>query len=150
MIETAFVQSLNKVLPSKVHHQSFTWAALAHNGTPDHYYDLDTDLWVEYKLVKSWTGGIDVNDLLSAAQKRWLLRRYTAGQNACVIVGIETKGRVNHALILPTPEDWLRAYTADEVSTKRVARSSIIPYILSRVTNACATANDRYAAAQRD
>lgn len=90
------------------------------NGTPDQYYDLDTqhprcpalpgsDLWVEYKWLDTPPRRA-FTPKLTDLQQQWLLRRHEVGGNAWVIVGFPTKKDSvrKSGFILTDPKVWER------------------------------------------
>lgn len=108
MNEHAFTKAVMNKLPKDVHRQSMTPVCITAPGTPDRYIDYRRDLWAEFKMAKTHgREGYDMQDrknFISARQELWLNRRYKAGQNCCVVVGVPSdKAR---GFILWTPEEW--------------------------------------------
>lgn len=105
MNEHSFTKAVVGKLPAAVHVQSMTMASLTTNGTPDRYLDYKTDFWVEFKYAKTFGNkGYDVGKMLSGPQREWLRRRYKAGHNCCVVVGVPSdKAR---GFILTKPSEW--------------------------------------------
>jgi len=106
--EHKFTKAVIDKLPASVHVQSMTPVCITAPGTPDRYLDYNKDLWAEFKMAK--THGRDGYDMqhrknfISARQELWLNRRYAAGQNVCVVVGVPSdKAR---GFILWTPQEW--------------------------------------------
>lgn len=106
--EARFVSLVHGKLPSIVHRQSMAFTYT--NGTPDQYYDRKEgrarDLWVEYKWLSSPPVRTFVPNV-SELQGAWLRRRWSAGQNAWVIVGFpatrqSTLSRAGYILIGPS------------------------------------------------
>ena len=105
MNEHGFTKAVVDKLPSAVHVQSMTFAALSHNGTPDRYFDYCSDLWGEFKYANSYgSKGYDVEKMLSGPQMRWLRRRYEAAGNCIVIVGVPSDRY--RGFILTSPAEW--------------------------------------------
>ena len=105
MNEHSFTKAVINKLPAEVHVQSMTMASLTTNGTPDRYLDYKTDLWVEFKYAKTFGNkGYDVGKMLSGSQKEWLRRRWKAGKNALVVVGVPADRA--RGFILTTPDEW--------------------------------------------
>ena len=134
MNEHSFTKSVLRPLPKDVHVQSMTMAALTTNGTPDRYLDYKRDLWVEFKYADTSGArkGLDVGHMLSGPQKRWLRRRYTAGGNAVVIVGVPS----DHArgFILETPELWEGRVDTEYIMKNLKRAPELAAYLLSRVS----------------
>lgn len=140
MKESTFMQAVCRKLPPAVHHQSMTGASSVSNGTPDQYFDYDTshhdtmvvsDLWVEFKYATLTRNGINVGKMLTPLQKRWLLRRFDAGSNACVIVGV----RAAHAcgVVLEHPEQWDTIVSREFVLQKQISAAQLAQYIVKRL-----------------
>lgn len=112
-----------------------TFASVSHNGTPDYYYDQAFDLWVEYKRFDR-TLGVFAHPP-TEAQITWLNRRYTAGGNACVIVGWEKAPRQRYGMLLETPALWERErFDTAEVLALSVPVADIAAYINQRTLDA--------------
>jgi hypothetical protein len=109
MKESQFVRIICNDLPKTIHQQSLTSASETYNGTPDRYLDANlppeqmhmrtSDLWLEFKVLKSLPrdGYVRVMPLpgkktaqghLTVMQARWITRRWDNGLNAFVIVGL--------------------------------------------------------------
>lgn len=129
MRESQFYRAVDAKLPKSIHRQSMT--GLTFNGTLDRYYDgTKADYWVEYKAWPSMPrdGTVCVKPTpdmpksrpghLSAAQLRWLTRRWKTGKNAAVVVVLPNRT----ALILTQPKQWVEpvpitgAVSIDEVA----------------------------------
>ena len=85
MHESKYTAAVNKKLPKGI----YAWKIQASfaNGLPDTWYSgPSTDLWVEYKMVRTNKREIDCTKLLSPLQLRWLNTRYHEGRNVAVIV----------------------------------------------------------------
>jgi hypothetical protein len=108
-------------------------AAVTHNGTPDRYIDFKRDLWVEFKYAKTkGTDGYNVGEMLSAQQKVWMRRRFEAGQNAIVVVGIPAPRALGFVSVHPA--EWEGTVPADVWRTRVIRASEIAAYILQRVS----------------
>lgn len=105
MNEHQFTKAVINKLPKDVHVQSMTMASLTTNGTPDRYLDYKVDLWAEFKMAKTHgKHGYNVGDMLSGPQRIWLGRRYKAGGNCVVVVGVPSDRA--RGFILTTPDEW--------------------------------------------
>lgn len=94
MRERQLIDAIHRRLPKSLHRQSMTLGSLTSNGTPDYYYDGPrSDLWVEYKQLKSMPRNkiVDCGRLLTPLQQQWIVRRHDNGKNAVVIVGLPNK-----------------------------------------------------------
>lgn len=108
MKERAFIDAVHRVLPKDIHRQSMTLGSQSFAGTPDYYYDWMLDLWVEYKVLRKddhFPRVLPEDALPSELQRQWLGRRFAAGGNAVVAVGLKIKGRA-HGFLLETPDEW--------------------------------------------
>lgn len=101
MKESLVKGNINRHLDPTIYKQSLTGAAISGNGIPDHYYDgRSADLWIEYKALNRLPRAPTISVAprpnvkqqpkghLTPLQFRWLTRRWTAGENAFVILGI--------------------------------------------------------------
>lgn len=132
MNEHSFTEAVVGKLPRHVHRQSMTMAAVTHNGTPDRYIDYKRDLWVEFKYAKTkGTKGFNVGEMLSAQQKVWLRRRYEAGQNAIVIVGVPDVRARGFICADPTAWEADRLLVLDDDIWKA---STLAAYLTMRVS----------------
>lgn len=127
---------MNK-LPREVHVQSMTLAALSTNGTPDRYLDYKRDLWVEFKMAdtygnKGYNVGADDKGMLSPKQREWLRRRWTAGFNAVVIVGVPSdKAR---GFVLTEPDEWETRVMPEVFIPRLMYAAQLAAYLLERVS----------------
>ena len=138
MNEHSFTEAVVNKLPKDVHVQSMTMASLTHTGTPDRYIDLNRDLWVEFKYAKTFgTKGYNVGEMVSERQKKWLKRRWDAGANAIVIVGVpssDSKVARARGFVLTHPSEW-EGIILPEVFIPRLRwAAELAGYILERVT----------------
>jgi hypothetical protein len=132
--EHGFTKAVLKLLPKDVHVQSMTGASMTMNGTPDRYIDWHHDLWVEFKYADT-TGmrnGIAVHKMISALQHRWLKRRFDAGGNALVILGLPSDR--TRGVLLPTPELWCKQVTPEYIVRNIKTAPELAAHILERVT----------------
>ena len=111
-----------------------TMASLSQNGTPDRYIDYRHDLWVEFKYAKTSgaRNGLDIGGMLSESQKLWLGRRFEAGGNAVVIVGVPSDR--TRGFVVETPELWLGRVDTAYIVKHIKSAPELAAYILSRVT----------------
>jgi hypothetical protein len=101
--EAIFKDGVHKQLPPKevVYRQSmFTGFS---NGTPDHYYEAKSHLWIEYKwLEKVPLKGTTPRELLSAQQLEWAKRALKSNQPWACVTGVgrgkEARGVICGAL----------------------------------------------------
>lgn len=137
MNEHGFTKAVLTKLPKDVHIQSMTMASLTTNGTPDRYLDFKRDLWVEFKMAntfgnKGYNVGADDKSMLSAPQKRWLRRRYAAGKNCVVVVGVPSdKAR---GFILYEPAMWESRVMPDEFMSRLMYASEIAARLLELIS----------------
>lgn len=132
--ESGFIESLGNKLPSDVHSQSMTMAATVCPGTPDRYYDLVRDLWVEFKVVNGKLGKLLPQSALpTEKQCVWLNRRYAAGGNAVVLVGVMVRSRW-HGIILDSPDLWTVRHPREFVEARLRPVSELADYLLSRIS----------------
>lgn len=137
MKESGFVKSVCRLLPGDVYQQGMAASAMGSNGTPDRYFDCKRDLWVEFKMADSqgnrgYNVGIGDNSMLTGLQKRWLQRRWKAGSNACVIVGVPSDR--TRGFVLESPEEWLAVVRKEFFIPRLKYAPELAAYILSRVS----------------
>lgn len=132
MNEHGFTRAVMRLLPKDVHVQSMTTASTSYAGTPDRYIDYKHDLWVEFKYAQT-TGrhGVAVEKMLSPLQKRWLRRRYNAGHNACVIVGLPSDRA--RGIVLEDPSEWECRVVPEWIIERIKTAPELANYILKRV-----------------
>jgi hypothetical protein len=130
MTEHPFVRSVHNRL-KKQYPSLYVWKIndAYQGGVADAYYSGQSDLWVEYKYVKSLPKRdntiVDVG--LSDLQKIWLRARHTEGRNVCVIVG-SPEG----VLILPGIE-WDKSISRAQFISSAVDKSEVVAYIGTQV-----------------
>lgn len=135
MKERAFIDAVHRRLPKEVFRQGMTAVSMTHGGTPDYYYDLERDLWVEYKAFSRddhLPALIPERDLPTDLQRHWLDRRYKAGGNALVIVGLKINGRA-HGFMLETPEQWSVRHPKEWYSPRILPVTEIASRLLLRL-----------------
>lgn len=95
MIESQYTQAIHKRLPPDV----YKWKINDNfaGGVPDAFYRVLNEpsqkpLWVEYKLIKKLPAKNDtiIKPNLSQQQLMWLLQARQSGENAIVILGVES------------------------------------------------------------
>jgi hypothetical protein len=146
MREASFILSVHRHVPATVHVQGMTSASMTHSGTPDYYYDQRFDLWVEYKRFDKL--GVYAHPP-SKAQLLWLNRRYTAGGNACLIVGWEETPRKRFGMVLEAPALWERErFDRADVLAMSVPVADIAAYIVKRTLDASHRQSSSIPAAQ--
>lgn len=132
MNEHSFTRAITRLLPSDIHCQSMTAASMTYAGTPDRYIDWHRDLWIEFKYVKRiGRAGVNMGDMVSALQKRWLLRRFLAGGNACVVCGVPSDR--TRGFVLETPAEWSSIVPRETVIEKIKPAPELAAYIIKRV-----------------
>lgn len=136
MKESAFRTSVLRHVPAHVHAQPMPAGALgAFPGTPDHYFDWKRDLWVEWKALNRedhLPASIPNDALPTEKQRAWLNRRFAAGGNAVVIVGVKLRSRM-YGFVLESPSEWgspgpLRAWYEPRLRSA----AELAAYILER------------------
>ena len=138
MNEHGFTKAILRILPASVHVQSMTMAALTTNGTPDRYLDYKRDLWVEFKYADTSGArkGLNVGEgdksMLSAQQKLWLRRRFDAGGNALVVVGVPSDR--TRGFVLTEADHWESRVSPEFIMRNIRNAPEIAAYILSRVS----------------
>lgn len=128
--ESKFIKTVHRYVPDGVY-----WMK-NHNqylgGVPDVWYSGDkADLWIEYKFIVVPARGetiIDVRDLLSALQKKWLFDRLLEGRNVAVIVGCEAGGVWFDKL------SWAVPITTKEFNHRLVDRKTLAKSIYDATT----------------
>lgn len=123
-------------MPSWVHDQPNPATFMGASGTPDHYFDYHTDLWVEWKVLRRddhLPARIPKESLPTEVQQRWLRRRFEAGGNAVVIVGIKLRARA-YGVVLDTPDVWERGLEKEAYEPLIVPSAELAAYITQRVT----------------
>lgn len=105
-------------------------------GTPDTYYDFKRDLWVEYKVLRRddhLPKIVPADSMPTELQKLWLDRRFKAGANACVIVGIKIRGRA-HGFVLEAPDEWACPPHRTWYEPRLLPAANLAAYIHRRVS----------------
>lgn len=129
--EHTFVRSIHGILRRK-HPKLYVWKINANyaGGVPDAYYSMKSDLWVEYKYLKSLPQKPEtiVQYRLSELQKDWLIRRDAEGRDVCVVVG-SPQGN----LILPGTA-WRRQITSADFISRAVDNIEVAAYIHDQVS----------------
>lgn len=132
MNEHGFTRAVTRLLPAEVHCQSMTTASLSYGGTPDRYLDYHRDLWVEFKYAKHvGRNGVAVGRMLSSLQRQWLRRRFDAGGNACVVVGVPSDRA--RGFVIERPEDWEGATGRDWIIHNVYSAAELAAYLLRRI-----------------
>lgn len=128
MLESAFRTAVLTKLPRRIHRQPMMASMMGCAGTPDTYLDGERDLWVEWKVLPQddkLPAVLPTKSTPTALQQLWLTRRWNAGGNAVVLVGIKLRGRA-YGFVLESPQEW----------------SSVTPLKLDRYTNSMRSAAD--------
>lgn len=111
MKEKDLYRAIDKEIPRSIYRMSMTGAAMTANGVPDRYYDGEnSDLWVEYKMLKNIPRSKIVVGAYTPLQLHWMERRWNNYQgrphiNAANVVGIV--GLPNKTAVIQfTPQEW--------------------------------------------
>ena len=125
MNETGLRAAVNDKVKRILHVQSMTYASLSTNGTPDNYYDGPiSDLWAEYKMLKSMPrSGIAIG-AYSPQQLRWMTRRWRHGRNVIGLVGLPNRT----VCVQHTPEEWLNGTTVTSAITIKETATWLINF----------------------
>jgi hypothetical protein len=124
--ETVFKDNVNRRIDF---HNQTTYTPY-YNGTPDHWYSKDRDLWIEFKFKTSRPREYyNWEKLLSPDQFRWCTNRYLEGRHVWVVVGIEN-GRKARGYILRAPS---HSILKDGFDLEVVS----VPEIAKRITRHC-------------
>lgn len=123
MIESQYQAAVQKRLPSHIY--KWTIQDKQQGGIPDAFYrNLQSKsgrpLWSEYKYVKKLPKRDDTYVIpgLSPLQQIWLRQAIDAGEQACVIIGVEeVRSATNGAcgVILTKPDEWVNGLRAAEM-----------------------------------
>jgi hypothetical protein len=134
MNEHGFTKAVLKLLPRDVHVQSMTTASLTHGGTPDRYIDYKSDLWVEFKYADTsgMRNGIAIGRMITPLQHRWLERRFLAGGNVMVILGLPSDRA--RGIFLETPEAWQGHVDPEMIAQRITDAPRLAARILERVS----------------
>lgn len=98
-------------------------------GVADAYYSWDSDMWIEYKFLKSLPKreSTVINLGLSQLQQTWLRNRHGEGRKVCVIVGTPAG-----SLILPGL-DWAREINSADFLNSSVDKSEVVAHIVCQL-----------------
>lgn len=136
MKESAFRTSVLNKVPAWVHRQPNPATFMGMSGTPDHYFDFHSDLWVEWKIFSTddhLPAFINPTKLLSPAQTRWLNRRWDAGRNAVVVAGVKLRARA-HGVVLASPDEWSTPLPREKYEPLLAPSADLAKYITERVS----------------
>lgn len=99
-------------------------------GVADAYYSGHTDMWIEYKYIKSLPkrDSTVIVPGLSQLQKDWLRARHQEGRKVCVIVGSP-----DGSLILPGVS-WEELISSADFKSSMVDKNSVVAYIRGQLT----------------
>lgn len=116
MNESGFTRKVNGHLRSGIYSWKISDRFTA--GIPDAYYSgRESDLWVEYKLIKGDLHSTSLPAALSKLQAKWLRDRMEEGRNVAVIVGVGT----THGLILTGASIFQPLVLEDKVTVAELA-----------------------------
>lgn len=135
MLESAFRNSVLSKLDKSIHRQPMLAGAMGCSGTPDTYVDYKDDLWIEWKVLRRDDHlplVIPKESMPTELQKLWLNRRYAAGKNAIVLVGVKLRGRA-YGFVLDSPEAWSSSPRKDQYESSVCSASELAAYIARRV-----------------
>lgn len=98
-------------------------------GVADAYYSGRTDLWIEYKFLKSLPkrDSTVLSLGLSPLQVGWLRARHGEGRKVCVVVGSP-----DGSLILPGVA-WAELITCADFKNSMVDKNAVVAYIQSQL-----------------
>lgn len=124
--ETRYIARVNASLPEWVHYEK------THNrfrrGMPDSYYEGNKEcLWVEYKYSAQRPQRLNVANLLTELQRRWLRRAAGNNRPVAVILGSPVGGVILPQLTWEKPLQNPPLYSPNEVAQwiiKMTMRSS--------------------------
>lgn len=136
MLESAFRTAVLAKLPRHIHRQPMLAGMMGTAGTPDTYFDYITDLWCEWKVLPAddkLPAVVPAKSLPTVAQRDWLDRRWNAGRNAIVIVGVKLRGRA-HGFVLDSPPAWSTAPLRDHYEQNLCSAADLAKYIEERVS----------------
>ena len=123
MTEADYTRAVHKRLPACVYRWKIADRFTA--GIPDAYYSNSSDLWVEYKYIKSVPAKKLIIPALSALQRKWLTDRKTEGRNVAVIVGTP-----QGAVISTNQLEWVQGIPCLEF----LHRKDVAAWIADQVT----------------
>lgn len=103
MRERAFYEAINRRLPKSIHTQSLTPLSMYMGGTPDRWYEgKKRDLYVEFKVLGSIPRSEIIKGTYTAAQIRWMSRRWAKRGDIIGLVGLPNMT----AAIQLGPREW--------------------------------------------
>lgn len=125
MNESNYTQSIHKLLPSYIYKWKIN-ASFA-KGVPDAYYSsTKSDIWIEYKYLKSIPARCRIIPNLSRLQYKWLTSRLKEGRNVAVIVGTP-----DGSYVLKKPLEWSEGIDASK--RKALSKREIASWIEQQV-----------------
>ena len=136
MLESAFRTAVTSKVPRHIHRQPMLAGMMGTAGTPDTYFDHLRDLWVEWKVLPTedkLPAVVPAKSLPTPIQCEWLDRRWKAGGNAIVIVGVKLRGRA-HGFVLESPPEWSTPPLVDRYSKLLCTAADLAAYIQRRVS----------------
>lgn len=136
MLESAFRTAVLSKLPRHIHRQPMLAGMMGTAGTPDTYIDHKRDLWVEWKALPRedhLPKVVPAKSMPTPIQREWLDRRFAAGGNAIVIVGVKLRGRA-HGFVLDSPPAWSVPPLADDYTKLLCSAADLASYIQRRVS----------------
>jgi hypothetical protein len=126
MTEHSYIRSIHDRLRKKAP-TIYIWKIndAFQGGVADAYYSGRSDIWIEYKFVKSLPKRVDtrIDPGLSLLQQKWLRDRNAEGRRVCVIIG-SPEG----SLILPGI-DWDREISMADFISHAVEKTEVVAYI---------------------
>jgi hypothetical protein len=115
-LERNLIAAILRKLPKQLHSQSMTAGSATQNGIPDRYFDGPTsDLWVEFKQLKSMPRNGIARGAYTPLQIAWMERRFnnSAKQNVIGIVGLPDR----RVCLQFTPSEWKEGTPIDRRAT---------------------------------
>ena len=130
MTEHAYIRSIHSRL-KKSTPAIYVWKINDpyQGGVADAYYSGQTDMWVEYKFLKSLPkrDSTMLSLGLSPLQVGWLQARHGEGRKVCVVVGSP-----DGSLILPGVS-WVEPITCADFKNSMVDKNAVVAYIQSQI-----------------
>lgn len=131
MTEHSYIRSIHDRLRKKAP-AIYIWKIndAYQGGVADAYYSGASDMWIEYKFLKSLPKrvGTKIDPGLSPLQRKWLRDRHAEGRKVSVIVG-SPEG----SLILPGI-DWDKEISKADFISYAVDKAAVVAYIERQVS----------------
>ena len=133
MNEHSFIHSIHRYLKKSQDIDIWKINASFANGVPDAWYAGNkTDIWIEYKYLKTWPKRdrtkIDLTNpakFLSIPQQKWLERKYNLGISVAVVLGVADDVVILEGLA------WKVTKDTKELRSLALSREQAAQWILS-------------------